>query len=32
MKMQVKLILRKTYQGNNIDEELKDKYQTRVHN
>ena len=26
--MQVKVILRKTQQGNNIDEEIKDKYET----
>ena len=30
--MQVKVILSKTQQGNNLDEELKDKYETRVHN
>ena len=30
--MQVKVILRKTQQGNNLDTELIDKYQTRVHN
>ena len=30
--MQVNDMLRKTQQGNNIDMELKDKYETRVHN
>ena len=29
--MQVKVIARKTHQGNNLEEELKDKYETRVH-
>jgi len=28
LKMQVKVILRKTLQGNNLDMELKDKYET----
>ena len=30
--MQVKVIMRKTQHGNNLDEELKDKYETRIHN
>ena len=30
--MEVKVVLRKTQQRNNLDEELKDKYETRVHN
>ena len=30
--MEVKVVLRKTQQRNNLDEELKDKYKTRVHN
>ena len=29
--MQVKVILRKTLQGNNLDKELKDKYEQRVY-
>ena len=31
LKMQVKVIQRKTKLGNNLDMELKDKYETRVH-
>ena len=30
--MQVKVILRKTQQGHNLSKELKDKYETRIHN
>ena len=30
--MQVNVIARKTQNGNNFDEELKDKYETRIHN
>ena len=30
--MQVKAILSNTQQGNNLDEQLKDKYETSVHN
>ena len=32
LKMEVKVTLRKTQQGNFLDEELKDKYETRVQN
>ena len=32
LKIQVKVILRKIQQGNNLDEEPKDKYETSVHN
>ena len=32
LKIQVKLILRNTQQGNNLDEQPKDKYETSVHN
>ena len=32
LKIQVKLILRNTQQGNNLDEQSKDKYETSVHN
>ena len=32
LKMQVKVILRKTQQGNSLSKELKDKYETRIHN
>ena len=32
LKMHVKVIPRKTYQGENLDMELKDKYETRLYN
>ena len=32
LNMQVKVILRKTQQGHNLSKELKDKYETRIHN
>ena len=32
LNMQVKVILRKTQQGNSLSKELKDKYETRIHN
>ena len=31
VKMQMKVILRKTQQGNNLDMQLKDKYETSTH-
>ena len=32
LNMQVKVILRKTQQGHSLSKELKDKYETRIHN